>query len=128
MLLLHAVPGIAAKRVLLVGLGKAAEFTAKAYADAVRAAVRTLNAGGAADAVLYLAEEPVPGRDRGWSVSAAVAACAEAGYRFDQLKSRKDNARKGLARIAIGLTRPDGTADGQALRRGEALAKGVALA
>jgi leucyl aminopeptidase len=127
-LLLHAVPGVAARRVLLVGLGKPGEFTAKAYADAVRTALRTLNGGGAADAVLYLADEPVQARERAWAVSAAVAAAAEAGYKFDQLKSRKDNGRKGVARVAIGSIRPDGRADEQALARGEALARGVALA
>ena len=37
-LLLHEVPGTAAQRVLLVGLGKAEEFGAKNYREAVRAA------------------------------------------------------------------------------------------
>jgi leucyl aminopeptidase len=127
-LLLHAVPGTAAKRVLLVGLGKSAEFSAKAYTEAVRAAVRSLSSGGAADAVLYLAEEPVNGRDRRWNLSAAVVAASEALYKFDRLKSKKDSNRKGLTRVALGLTKPDAADDRVGLQRGEALAAGVALA
>jgi leucyl aminopeptidase len=127
-LLLHAVPGTAAKRVLLVGLGKSTELNAKAYAEAVRAAVRTLQGGGATDAVLYLVEEPVSGRDRRWNLSTAVAAAAEASYRFDRLKSKKDNNRGRLEHIALGLTKAGSADDRVGLQRGEALAAGVALA
>ena len=126
-LLLHGVPGTAAKRVLLVGLGKAEEFNAKTYADVVRTVVRTLNGGGTGEAVLYLAEEPVKDRDRRWAMSTAVAAAAEASYRFDHLKSRKDNHRKGLGRIVLGVQKAEAD-DRVGLQRGEALAAGVGLA
>jgi leucyl aminopeptidase len=126
-LLLHAVPGTAAKRVLLVGLGKRAEFGAKAYADAVRTAVRTLSGSGAADAVVYLAEETVKDRDRAWALRTGVAAAAEAAYKFDRLKSKKDNNRKGVGRVALGLAHAT-DADRAALKRGEALAAGLELA
>jgi leucyl aminopeptidase len=127
-LLLYAVPGLAAKRVLMIGLGKAEEFNAKAYADAVRATVRGFNGGGVGDAVLYLAEEPVKERDRRWALSTAVAAAAEASYRFDRLKSKKDNAGKGLNKLTLGLLKADADGDRVGLQRGEALAAGVALA
>jgi leucyl aminopeptidase len=127
-LLLHAVPGTAARRVLLVGLGKPAEFSAKAYGEAVRSAMRALSSGGAAEAVLYLAEEPVKGRDRRWNLSAAVAGAAEATYKFDRLKSKKENNRRGLDRLALGLLEADAAADRLGLQRGEALAAGVTLA
>ena len=39
-LLLHEVAGVGAARVLLVGLGKEADFTDRAYAEAVRTALR----------------------------------------------------------------------------------------
>jgi leucyl aminopeptidase len=126
-LLLHAVPGTAAGRVLLVGLGKADEFTAKAYADAVRAVVRTLSGSGAADATLYLAEETVKERDRAWALSTAVAAAAEASYKFERLKSKPNSNSKGLARLTLGVLKAD-AGDRDAVKRGEALAAGVALA
>jgi leucyl aminopeptidase len=114
--------------VLVVGLGKAEEFGAKPLAEAVRAAIRTLNAGPCKEAVLYLAEERVKERDRRWAIGAAVSVAADASYKFDRLKSKQDNnSRKGLARLAIGLLGPD-AADRVGLQRGQALAAGVALA
>ena len=125
-LLLHDVPGTAAARVLLVGLGKEAEFGAKAYRDAVRAAVKALSEGGAANATLYLADAPVKEHDRDWALMHAAVVAAEATYRFDQLKSKKDNG-KSLKQIALGVAnaRADGAA---AIARGAALAEGMTLA
>src|SRR5206468_1316890 len=53
-LLLHQVPGVAAERVLLVGLGKEAEFSARQYREAIAAAVRAVNGTGARDAEILL--------------------------------------------------------------------------
>jgi leucyl aminopeptidase len=125
-LLLHDVPGNAAARVLLVGLGKEAEFGAKAYRDAVRAAVKALSDGGAGDAALYLAEVPVQGRDRDWALMHAVAVAAEASYRFDQLKSKKDDGR-GPKRLALGVAGARAGASAS-VARGAALAHGMSLA
>jgi leucyl aminopeptidase len=127
-LLLHALPGTAARRTLLVGLGKAEEFTAKAYSDAIRTAVRTLNGGPCSEAVVYLAEEPVKERSRRWAVSTAVSVAAEATYRFDRMKSKKDDKRKGLSKLVVGVVKADPDIDGVGLQRGQALAAGVALA
>ena len=44
-LLLRGLPGVAAERVLLVGLGERKEFAEGGYRDAVRAAARTQGAG-----------------------------------------------------------------------------------
>jgi len=52
--LLARLPGIAAERVLLVGLGERREFAEPAYRDAVRAAANALRDLGAKDAALYL--------------------------------------------------------------------------
>ena len=65
-LLLHAVSGVSAERVLLVGLGKEEDFGLKEYREAARAAVRALNETGAADAALYFGELPVKNCDPGW--------------------------------------------------------------
>jgi leucyl aminopeptidase len=127
-LLLHAVPGTSARRTLLVGLGKAEEFNAKAYADALRAALRALDGGPCSEAMLYLAEEPVKERDRRWAVSTAVSVAADATYRFDRMKSKKDDKRKGLSRLVIGAVKGDPDSDGLGLQRGQALAAGVSLA
>ena len=124
-LLLHNVPGVAAARVLLVGLGKRAEFGAKEFRDAVRAAVRSLSEGGAGSAALYLAQVPLKDRDAGWALMHAAAVADDAGYRFERLKSKKAE-RRGVRRITI----PAGAVDSAAaaVERGAALADGVSLA
>lgn len=126
-LLLHAVPGIAAERVLLVGLGKAADFGPKEYREAVRGAVRALADGGASEATLFLAEVKVKGRDREWALVHGAAVAADATYRFDQLKSKKNDS-KPLARIALGLTGKSTRAEAAAVERGAALGAGQDLA
>jgi len=126
-LLLHAVPGTSADRVLLVGLGKADEFGPKQYRDAVRAAMRALAEGGAEEATLYLADVAVKGQDRRWALLYGAAVAADAAYRFDRLKSKKNN-RKGLGKVALGLTGKADAADTEAVKRGAALGAGQSLA
>jgi leucyl aminopeptidase len=126
-LLLHNVPGIAADRVLLVGLGKAADFGPKEYRDAVRAAVRALGESGATEATLFLAEVKIHGRDRHWALLHAAAVASEATYRFDHLKSKKNDARP-LDRIAMGVTGKSTRAEAAAVERGTALGAGQNLA
>ena len=55
-LLLHSVAGIAAERVLLVGLGEQKEFAEAAFRDAVRAAAGALRNLGATDATIAFAD------------------------------------------------------------------------
>ena len=126
-LLLHGVPGTAAERVLLVGLGKASEFGPKEYREATRAAVRALSEGGASDAVLYLAELSVKNHDRLWALLQGTAVAADAAYRFDRLKSKKED-RSRLAKVALGLSDKATRSEGVAVERGAALAAGQSLA
>jgi len=120
-LLVHNVPGIAADRLLLVGLGKRTEFGARAYREAVRAAIRTLSEGSATSAALYLSQIPLQDRDADWALMHAAAVARDASYRFDRLKSRKSE-RRGPKSLAL---HADSAA---AVARGAALGEGVALA
>lgn len=97
-LLLHALSGVAAPRVLLVGLGKAEEFKGKTYRDATRAALRALSDGGTTEAAFYLAGESMKDRDAAWAALQAGVIAHDAAYRFDQMKSKPER-RKGLARV-----------------------------
>ncbi len=128
-LLLHDLPDILCQRVLLVGLGKRDEFGARLYADCVRAAMRALQSTGAKDAVLYLAELPVAGRDNAWCVSQAVLAAYETAYRFDRLKSKPKKDGPTLRKIQFGLIAGKPSAAlAAALTQAVAMAQGVALA
>ncbi|MCC7270500.1 MAG: leucyl aminopeptidase, partial [Rhodocyclaceae bacterium] len=102
-LLVHGAPRIAAERVLLVGLGKEAEFGEKAYREAVAATVRTLKGGGSKNVVVTLSELPVAKRSAAWRVRQGALAVNDVLYRPDQLKSKKENGKPGLAAIAFSV-------------------------
>jgi leucyl aminopeptidase len=126
-LLLHAVPQAPAPRVLLAGCGKRDEFKDANYRKAVAAAVKAARASGARDAVVYLTEMEIPGRDGRWNVRQAAMAASDALYRFEQLKSEKNNARK-LDKIVFNVASRVLKPAQQGLREGLAVADGVKLA
>ncbi len=126
--LLYKLPHLPAERVLLVGLGKEGELGPKAYREAVRAATAAAADTGAAEAVLYLVELPVPDHDIAWRARHAAQVAAEALYRFEAMKSKKSPARA-LKRITFALARKSGeAAAARGLAEGRATAAGMALA
>jgi len=128
-LLLHGVPGIAAERVLLVGLGESKRFTEAAYRSAVRAAAAVLRELGARDAALYLADVKVGGRAPVWNIRHAVLGVRDAFYRFDQLKTQKAPPAPRLASVTVALAGGTATAAmREAVREASATADGVDLA
>ncbi|OGS71880.1 MAG: leucyl aminopeptidase [Gallionellales bacterium GWA2_60_142] len=125
-LMLHHVPGIAAERVLLVGLGKAADLAAKPYLDALRAAFAVLQKTAGKDAALFLTDLAVKDRDVSWKVKQAVLLAAESGFRSDQLKSKPADAST-LRKVVLGCAdKPDAAAQ-RALAQAEAIANGMDL-
>jgi leucyl aminopeptidase len=126
-LLLRGLPGVAAERVLLVGLGEHKEFAEAAFRDAVRAAAAALKELGAKDAALFLADLKVGSRPSAWNVRHAVLAMCEAFYRFDELKTQKKSPDPALVSVILpfspnsqleqALTEAAATADGAALAR-----------
>src|SRR2546426_609588 len=126
-LLLRGLPGIAAERVLLVGLGEHEEFAEAAFRDAVRAAAAALKELGAKDAALFLADLKVGSRPSAWNVRQAVLATREAFYRFDELKTQNKSPDPALGSVILpfspnseleqALTEAAATADGAALAR-----------
>ena len=126
-LLLRALPGVAAERVLLVGLGERKEFGETAYRDAVRAAANALRELGAKDAALFLVDTKVGTRPVSWNLRNAVLGTREAFYRFEQLKTQKKSSEPALSHIVVplspnaqlanALVEASATADGAALAR-----------
>ena len=126
-LLLQDVPG-AATRVLLVGLGREAEFRDKQYRDAVAAAIRALNATGAEEASLHLTELVVGKRDVAWKVAHAVTVARESAYRFTRMKSKSEDNGTALRRMALSVDRAAQKHAAAGLERGLAVAHGMSLA
>ncbi len=128
-LLLHKVPGLAAERVLLVGLGEQKEVGENAFRDAVRGAATALKALGARDAVMYFMELRAGGRAVPWNVRHAVLGLRDAFYRFDQLKTQKKAPPPALGAVTLAQHSGPVTAQAQAaLREAAATADGVELA
>ncbi len=127
-LLVHGAPRIAAERVLLVGLGKEAEFGEKAYREAVAAAMRVLKGTGSKNIVVTLSELPVAKRSAAWRVRQGALAVNDVLYRPDQLKSKKENGKPGLAAIAFSVAGKDARPAAAALAQGAAIAQGMDLA
>ena len=128
-LFLHSVPGAAADRVLLVGLGPERDFGEKQYRKAVSAAVRALGTSGAEEASLHLTELAVGKRDAAWKVAHAVMLAGDSTYRFTRMKSK--NGEPGFALRRLVLSVADRAAERRAaagLEQGLAIAHGVALA
>ncbi len=128
-LLLHNVPGALTDRVLLVGCGRERELGDSQYRNIVTNAVTTLNGIGATEAVCYLTELNVKGRDTHWKVRQAVETAQDALYRFNQLKSKKDTARRPLRKFILTVPSRRDLAIGEvASKEGAAVAAGVQLA
>ena len=132
-LMLHQVPGVQADRVLLVGLGKKAEFGAKQYGKAVRASVKALGAISADEVLTTLAELPVAGVDVRKKVAQLVETALDASYRFEAIKRKPDAteekvAKKGIKKLAVQITlATDVAAAESGLRDGKAIGAGVSL-
>jgi len=124
--LLRALDGVAAARVLLVGLGAADKFNERAFAEVVREALRSAGQG-TRELALAATEWPVAGRDAGWLARMLVAAAREAAFRTDELKSTKDELAALPAAVSLLLPARDAAVEA-ALKQGVALANGIELA
>ena len=131
MLAIHDLPGSACERVLIVSLGKREELGDRAWRDAIAATGKALASGPTGDAAVCLADIDVPGHDIDRALQQLTRAIADGAYRFDTTKSKdkgKDGKRRGAHRIVL-LTREQITAGMEtAVKRGQAIAEGMALA
>lgn len=127
-LLLQKLSGAEADRILLIGLGKEREFRENEYRSAIATAVRTLNETGGFDGTIYLTELPVKKRDVAWRVQQAVMVVEETLYRFDQMKSKKDEVRRPLRKLTLCVERRTELAAAErALNEGQAIAAAMSF-
>ncbi len=129
-LLVHNLDGLAADRVLLVNLGSRDRYPEQAFRDALAGVARALAAGAAKDAAVALADINVPNRSRPWRLQQASRLLAEGVYRFVAPKATSGAARgcRGPRRLVLLIEGPASVEDERALRRGQAIAEGMALA
>ena len=128
-LLLRAVAGLPAERVLLLRLGERGKFDVAAFREALRGLAAALKGLGTKDATLPMADLAVGARGLPWAVRHAVLMLREAFYVFDQLKTQKKPAPPALASVTLAIAGAPVTLQAQAaLKEGVATADGADLA
>ena len=127
-LLLFNVPGTLCERVLLVGCGRERELDDRRFRQIANHAAAALNGTGAAEAVIYLTDLAVKGRELDWKIRQIVEAFEESRYRSDSLKSKKDAPRRLPRKIILSVPgRRELPGGEQAVREGVAIAAGIKL-
>jgi leucyl aminopeptidase len=119
---LRGVPGVAAARVVVVGLGGRDDFSDRAYGDAVRAAAKACP--GAAEIAMAATEWNVKGRDAEWQARQFALAARETVFRSDELKSKKEDSNGPTRAVLLHAT---GDSAERGLKQGTAIANGMAL-
>ena len=77
------------------------EAAAAQLRDAVAAAARQLAGSVAAEAAFCLAEIELPKRDLAWRLAQAAQILQDSTYRCDELKSKKDESKKGVRKLTF---------------------------
>lgn len=127
-LLLHNVPNLLSERILLVGCGKERELDERQYRQIISKTIATLNDTGAMEAVCFLSELHVKGRDTYWKVRHAIEAAQSSLYVFDQLKTHREEPRRPLRKLIFNVpSRRELPVGERAVSHGLAVAKGVKL-
>ncbi len=126
MLLLHNVPNILSERILFVGCGKERELDERQYRQIISKTIQTLNDSGSMEAVCYLPELHVKGRDIYWKIRQAVEATQDSLYSFNSLKTRKAEPRRPLRKIVFNVpTRKELPIGKRAITHALAIAEGI---
>ncbi len=120
---LRGLSGVQAARIVVVGLGKRADFNEKALFEALRAAVKA--APAASDLTLAVDDWSVPGRGLEWLARQVVLSAREACFRVDELKSKRDEVPV-PAKLHFLLSSKDAAVE-RGLAQGTAIANGMEL-
>ena len=127
-LLLHNVPGMLCDRVLLVGCGRERDLDDRQYCKIIENSVKQLNTTGSNDAVSYLSELNVKGRDHNWKITLAVETTNHVLYEFKEFKSKNKRAKKTLRKMTLTVpSRRELPSGDKAARIGASVSKGVKL-
>ncbi len=128
-LMLQQLPGLKAKRVLLVGLDKMKDFNAKAYLKATDAALAALKSNRVREAVWTLHQPTQQDSDTERCLHDSVIQLRTQSYRYDQTKSETKPDKTKLKQLSFALVDKQQQARAeQALQRAQGVADGMDLA
>jgi len=120
-LVLHRPQGLAAERLIVVGLGKAEELDGIAFVRAAQAAGKTLRQSQAKTAHCLLSETAVHGRERAWVARQAALALAHSNYIYSATKKPKEDAAPATESVSF----PEHDGIERQLKIASALAAGI---
>lgn len=127
-LVLHNVPGLLADRVLLIGCGRERDLDDAKFRKITEHSIRQLAQTGATEAVSYLPELNLKGRDVHWKVRHTVEITNHCLYQFNEFKSKKKREKKSLRRLVLTVpSRRELPAGDAAIREGQGISKGIRL-
>ncbi|MCP4597522.1 leucyl aminopeptidase [Neptuniibacter sp.] len=126
-LLLHKVPGLAAKRVLLLGLGKAEDRNDRNFRKAVKAAMGVVKSTGVSSVTFALGENLTNDEDQYRQLRHLVEWSGHELYSYDETKSKKADPLK-LEQISIHTSEEDSEIAETALLDGTAIVNGTSIA
>lgn len=124
-LLLHGLSGIAAKRVLLVGVGAEKSYDRKPYHAAIRAAFKALKGTNAVNVVVPF-ESSYGGDEIAWKAEQAAILAIDSAYRYTATK-KADSKLVGKEVIFHLDDKRHEKALSAAIARGNAIAEGMQL-
>jgi leucyl aminopeptidase len=123
-LVLHGLAGVAAPRVMLVGLGSEDEFDACAFQRACNEAGKALKRMPVAAACTWLPQLDVQGRGVDWRVRTCALAIDHACFRYTATRKPSNGDALRLEKLEIAA----GTDARRGLQQARAIARGVAFA
>ena len=127
-LLLHAVDGIAAQRILLIGCGKEKAFGIRQFKKVINAAIKILKEHNIRDAVFYLSELVTNDLNQAQRIKLAAETIHYGCYQFTQLKSKNDNNKPSLQKVILNIEDAKYLSKARlAVAMGNAVAQGVAV-
>ncbi len=126
-LMLQDLPGVAAERVLLVGLGKREDFGDRPVRDALVSVGKVLAASNAGDAVVCMADGEMAGRSMASRVQLAARILADSGYKYDVPRAKKSTKVRGVKKVTLLVVGKVDKALETAVKNGMAIAEGMAL-
>ena len=126
--MLYDIDGVAAKRILLVGLGKAKSITIKQFQNLHNSVTKQLQKGGTTDVLSYLHEIKINNQSEAQKVQQVVAAVGNALYRFTEHKSSAPEIKVPLKKWQLGVnSRKDLAKLEKAILIGAALTDGMSM-
>ncbi|VFP80218.1 leucyl aminopeptidase [Candidatus Erwinia haradaeae] len=130
-LLLHNIPNVNSKSILLVGCGKTGETNIKKYKMIINKVIHALKDAGITEAIYCLIEVPVHVKEYNayWKIRHIIETTHDELYRFQNLKTKKETSSPLLRKIALNLsTRDEVTIGTYAIQHSLAVVAGVKIA